>query len=230
MQKSLTQIQSKIHRLAGTDSNSYTSVEMNEDINSAIAELEIEANFSDSDSEHDDPRFDNTNGGRPTGTIDLELNQDVYSFYEDADGNRILTVYKVVRFGNDGEKSVLVQGVDYDVEGSSIILAKTDEKARIPGEEKNLLEIHFTRQGLGFNDADDADTQYSPFPADFDSFYIYKCVAEWCLSEAEDPAMRAKGDRYEAKANAIKPRFRKWLQRRYGRGMARLTGRRTNLR
>ena len=218
----------KIDRLAGTNSDSYTPTEKTQDLNDFVSELVMEAGFSDSDSEWDDPRFTNANGGRPTGTVDLEEGQPVYSFYKDEDQNRILSIYKIVHVGNSGERRTLVRGMDFDIQGSNIILEQDPLYDRVIGQNKNLLEIYYTRESLGF-DENETDEE-SPFPADFDKFLIYRCVAEWALSEAEDPSMRAKADRYEAKADKIKPRFKKWLQRYYGRGLAVLRAPVNNLR
>lgn len=196
------------------------------DFNDSMRELEMEAGFSDSDGEWDDPRFTNANGGRPVGEISLTADEPVYSFYKDEDGNRLLSVYKVNYYDNAGGKSTLIKGKDYDVYGPNLELTFKPTDTRSGQEAANYLELHFTREGLEFSTSSLSDE--SPFPADFDKFLIYKNVAEWCTSEAEDPSMRAKADRYEAKAESIKPRFKKWLQRYYGRGKAVLKGRRYN--
>lgn len=228
MSLSLQQIFDKIDRLAGTNSNSYTDAEKTIDLNSFISELETEAGFSDTSGEYDDPRFDNTNGGRPVGTIDLTEGEKIYSFFKDADGNRITSIYNVRYYDNEGIYRDLVEGEDYDFYGPNLELLFAPTADRVAGEDKNLLEIKFTREGLGFEATE--TTAESPFPQDFDNFLIYKCVAEWCLAEAEDPSMRAKTDRYERKAELIKPRFKKWIQRFYGKGKARITGKKNNLR
>ena len=227
MSLTLQQIFDKIDRLAGTNSNSYSDAEKTIDLNSFISELETEAGFSDTSGEYDDPRFDNTNGGRPIGTIDLEVGQKVYSFYKDADGNRLTSIYEILYYGPEGSSRELKEGIDYDFHGPNLELTFSPLADRVVDENKNLLEIKFTREGLGFTVSE--TTEESPFPQDFDNFLIYKCVGEWCLSEAEDPAMRAKADRYERKAELIKPRFKKWIQRFYGKGKARISGRRNNL-
>lgn len=228
MSLTLQQISDKITRLAGANLNAYSLEERVIDLNSFISELETEAGFSDTTGEYDDPRFDNTNGGRPVGTFDLEAGEKVYSFFKDEDGNRITSIYKMDYYDNNGNKRELKEGQDYDVYGPNLELTFEPTHNRVVGEDKNLIEIKYTREGLGFDHTD--PTEESPFPQDFDNFLIYKCVAEWTLSEAEDPAMRAKSDRYEQKANLIKPRFKKWIQRFYGRGKAKITGRKNNLR
>lgn len=216
----------KVHRLAGTNSTSYTDAEMVADFNDSLAELEMEAGFSDSDGEWDDPRFDNTNGGRPIGEVDLTLDETVYSFYKDASDNRILSIYKVNYVDPQGGKTALIRGRDYDAHGDSIELTFKPSATRVGSEEANYLEVYFTREGLRF--ATDSLSDESPFPADFDKFLIYRNVESFCTAEAEDPSMRAKADRYERKAEQIKPRFKKWLQRYFGRGKTVLKGRRYN--
>jgi hypothetical protein len=228
MSSTLQTLSDKIDRLAGTNSNSYTLVEKVVDLNSFIADLENEAGFSDSSGQWDDPRFDNSDGGRPVGTIDLEVDEKIYSFFKDADGNRILSIYKILYYNENGSERQLEEGTDYDFYGPNMELTFTPDGARVPGEDKNMLKIYFTREGLGFDSSQTGDE--SPFPGFADNFLVYKCVAEWCLSEAEDPSMRAKADRYEQKAEAIRPRFKKWIQRYHGDVKPRITGKKNNLR
>lgn len=226
MQNTLQQIFDKIDRLAGTNSQSYTDAEKTQDLNGFIAELEVEAGFSDSSNQWDDPRYDNTDGGRPVNTVDLELNQKVYSFYKDADDNRILSLYKIVYFDNEGGECELVEGEDYDIYGHNIELT-FKPKARVSGEDKNVLYIYFTRQGLGFVAAE--TSAESPFPAAFDNYLIYMCSAQWCIAESEDPSMRAKADRWTVEAEKKKPMFKKWVQRYHKVTTPRITGRTNNL-
>lgn len=218
----------KVHRLAGTNSDTYTDAEQVEDFNDSLRELEMEAGFSDSDAEWDDPRFDNSDGGRPTGEVDLEAGEKVYSFYKDEHGNRFLSIYRVDYYDKNGNKKTLVRGEDYDLEGVNLILDFEPEETRDGTEDANYLLIYFTREGLEFTTSSLSDE--SPFPADFDKFFIYRNVESWCTAEAEDPSMRAKADRYERKAELIKPRFKKWLQRYLGRGKVRLKAKKNNLR
>ena len=167
MSLTLQQIFDKIDRLAGTNSNSYSDAEKTIDLNSFISELETEAGFSDTTGEYDDPRFDNTNGGRPIGTIDLEEGEKVYSFYKDADGNRITSIYSIKYYDNNGTWRELVEGEDYDFHGPNMELTFSPTADRVSGENKNLLEIKFTREGLGFTATE--TTEESPFPQDFDN-------------------------------------------------------------